>query len=420
MYNGGGPPCSKCHGTGIKLGKGTPCKCGAGANVGQFIGRGANGYGEQHFAPAPYGAPPPAQYGYAPPPPAFIAPPPPVYGAPPVAGGYPAPGAYPPPVAGGYPPAAAYPPPVMGTPVQPPAYGAPPGVPPTAPAPAYPMAPPVARELPPPAVGQKKALLVGINYFGTRMSLQGCINDTKYLKYCLMKNFGFPESNILTLTEEERDPLRKPTRHNMLQAMHWLVMNAQPGDSLVFQFSGHGSQVRDYTGDETDGYDEVLIPLDYDSYRKRGHITDDEVNAYLVNPLPPGVRLHAIIDACHSGTAMDLPYRVLGMDRQGRMAWQDEGTASRKYKGTRGGAAYCFSGCGDDDVSADTSALSKVASTGAMTYCFVEAVEKHKNHTYNSLLAGMRAALTTGRRFFTQVPQLSSSHLFDLNVPFYL
>ena len=38
-------------------------------------------------------------------------------------------------------------------------------------------------------------------------------------------------------------------------------------------------------------------------------IVDDELNRLLVNPLPPGVRLHAIIDACHSGTALDLEYR---------------------------------------------------------------------------------------------------------------
>lgn len=28
----------------------------------------------------------------------------------------------------------------------------------------------------------------------------------------------------------------------------------------------------------------------------------------MVSPLPPGVRLTAIFDSCHSGTALDLPY----------------------------------------------------------------------------------------------------------------
>ena len=37
---------------------------------------------------------------------------------------------------------------------------------------------------------------------------------------------------------------------------------------------------------------------------------DDDLNRLLVNPLPPGVRLHAIIDACHSGSVLDLEYRA--------------------------------------------------------------------------------------------------------------
>lgn len=35
-----------------------------------------------------------------------------------------------------------------------------------------------------------------------------------------------------------------------------------------------------------------------------GQIIDDDLNRLLVNPLPPGVRLHAIIDACHSGSVL--------------------------------------------------------------------------------------------------------------------
>ncbi len=41
-----------------------------------------------------------------------------------------------------------------------------------------------------------------------------------------------------------------------------------------------------------------------------GQIVDDELNQLLVNPLRPGVRLHCIIDACHSGSVLDLEYRA--------------------------------------------------------------------------------------------------------------
>lgn len=58
-------------------------------------------------------------------------------------------------------------------------------------------------------------------------------------------------------------------------------------------------------GDEPDGYDEVIYPVDF---RQHGHITDDEMHRIMVQPLCAGVRLTAIFDSCHSGTALDLPY----------------------------------------------------------------------------------------------------------------
>lgn len=64
---------------------------------------------------------------------------------------------------------------------------------------------------------------------------------------------------------------------------------------------------------------ETILPTDH---RNAGQIVDDELNRALVNPVPPGVRLHAIIDACHSGTALDLPYRC--QHNYGMVQWQQE------------------------------------------------------------------------------------------------
>jgi uncharacterized caspase-like protein len=105
--------------------------------------------------------------------------------------------------------------------------------------------------------------------------------------------------------EDQVDPLRHPTKHNMRMAMHWLVSGCQPGDSLFFHFSGHGSQQRNLNGSEVDGMDETILPVDFQT---QGMIVDDEINMALVRPLPPGVRLHAVVDACHSGTVLDLPF----------------------------------------------------------------------------------------------------------------
>jgi hypothetical protein len=53
--------------------------------------------------------------------------------------------------------------------------------------------------------------------------------------------------------------------------------------------------------------DETILPTDH---KKAGQIVDDELNALLVRPLAQGVTLHALMDCCHSGTVLDLPYRV--------------------------------------------------------------------------------------------------------------
>ncbi|GAA0162565.1 hypothetical protein LIER_39434 [Lithospermum erythrorhizon] len=242
---------------------------------------------------------------------------------------------------------------------------------------------------PPNPHGRKKAVIVGISYRYSRHELKGCINDAKCMKFMLMNKFHFPEASILMLTEEETDPYRIPSIHNMRMALFWLVQGVQPGDSLVFHYSGHGSRQRNFSGDEVDGYDETLCPLDFET---QGMIIDDEINATLVRPLPPGARLHSIIDACHSGTVLDLPY-LCRMNRTGQYVWEDHRPRSGAWTGSSGGEAFSFSGCDDDQTSADTSALSKITSTGAMTFCFIQAIERGHGATYGSVLTAMRNAI---------------------------
>lgn len=69
--------------------------------------------------------------------------------------------------------------------------------------------------------------------------------------------------------------------------------------------TGHGGQIEDQDGDEDDGYDECIYPLDHE---QAGSIRDDQIHDLVVRPLGQGVRLTAIFDSCHSATVMDLPY----------------------------------------------------------------------------------------------------------------
>jgi hypothetical protein len=123
--------------------------------------------------------------------------------------------------------------------------------------------------------GRRKALLIGINYFGQKGQLRGCINDVKNMSNYLNENFGYAREDMVILTDDQQNPMSQPTKANLLRAMHWLVKDAKPNDSLFFHFSGHGGQTPDLDGDEEDGYDECIYPVDF---RQAGHIVDDQMH----------------------------------------------------------------------------------------------------------------------------------------------
>eukprot|EP01062_Namystynia_karyoxenos_P074933 TRINITY_DN72007_c0_g1_i1.p2 TRINITY_DN72007_c0_g1~~TRINITY_DN72007_c0_g1_i1.p2 ORF type:complete len:395 (+),score=126.00 TRINITY_DN72007_c0_g1_i1:86-1186(+) len=170
--------------------------------------------------------------------------------------------------------------------------------------------------------GTHKALLIGINYVRHSSGrLSGCINDVLSMKeYIEGEGFEECEDTMRILIDDPDDeyaqdrisiPTDLPTRDNILDGVRWLVEDAQPGDVLFVHYSGHGSQMRDTTGDEEDGKDETLCP---DDYNTAGMIIDDTLFQELVAPLPPGVRLICLMDCCHSGTILDLPFQFAASD----------------------------------------------------------------------------------------------------------
>jgi len=308
--------------------------------------------------------------------------------------------------------------------------------------------------------GRRKALLVGINYRGTTSELRGCINDVNNMhRFLLERGFLDSPETMLLLKDDEYDQSKSPTRANMLAGMKWLVSNAAPGDSLFFHYSGHGGQVADEDGDEDDGMDETILPVDFNT---AGQITDDLMHDVMVKPLPPGCRLTAIFDSCHSGTALDLPYiydtsgQIEGphtTTRIGRMYEQGAGTDAlnlglsimsgnivgtiqsgihlfhgfkqskmKKKLPTQGvlasktapGDVVMFSGCRDDQTSMDAKIGGEA--TGAMSFAFQKAVHEYGHTTsYQEMLKHMRATM---KGQFKQVVQLSSSHPMDMHQQF--
>lgn len=143
----------------------------------------------------------------------------------------------------------------------------------------------------------RKALLVGINDYKGVGDLRGCVNDVLDMHFSLRSLFNFKTRDIRVLTDS------RATKDNILHRLKWLVKGAKRGDFLVFDFSGHGSQIRDRNGDEElgDGLDELICPYDMDW--DGTYIIDDDLNK-IFKGVPEGVLLEVFLDCCHSGTGL--------------------------------------------------------------------------------------------------------------------
>ncbi|KAM0237799.1 hypothetical protein ACHAP5_008923 [Fusarium lateritium] len=294
--------------------------------------------------------------------------------------------------------------------------------------------------------GRRKALLIGINYFNQNGELRGCVNDVHNVSAFLVERYGYKREDMVILTDDQSNPVMIPTRENIIRAMGWLVSNAQPNDALFLHYSGHGGQVEDVDGDEDDGYDECIYPVDH---TEAGPIVDDEIHYRVVKPLGQGVRLTAIFDSCHSATVMDLPYvystkGVLKEPNLAREAASGIFDAFKAYSSGdmagaagsifsfaktafRGDDAYVktketrtspadvimWSGSKDDQTSADATINAKA--TGAMSWAFISAIKANPKQSYVELLNSVRDILETK---YTQKPQLSSSHPIDTDLLF--
>ena len=175
--------------------------------------------------------------------------------------------------------------------------------------------------------GHRRAILIGINYTGQKGALSGCHGDVFNMYNYIQDYHGFQDEDITVLIDDEDHA--RPTKAAMLHAYRDIVQKSQPGDAIFLQFSGHGTKVKDLNGDEDDGFDEALLPVDF---RTAGLIIDDELHEIIVKGLPPGVHVVALVsslfvrsyassveyfpltlvrtqfDCCHSGTVLDLPY----------------------------------------------------------------------------------------------------------------
>jgi hypothetical protein len=237
--------------------------------------------------------------------------------------------------------------------------------------------------------GVRRALCVGIDEYRDQ-PLEGCVNDSNAWGRVLT-SAGFTVAYLHN---------KQATNRRILQALHDLIDEARAGDVLVFQYAGHGTQIPDNNGDETDGFDEAFVPVDY---HKGELLLRDDVVANALDLLPQGVTLTLFMDCCHCGTnsrfaprvraresATDrvrfMPPEYLGLARRPRV-----GRGQRRALPSSAPGVIHFAACRDDEYAWESRGQGDF--TAAATAFLADAITRaDTNETFIKQVAKIVAA----------------------------
>ena len=147
---------------------------------------------------------------------------------------------------------------------------------------------------------EQHAILVGVwDYENPNLQLEAPPNDLKLMEAVLSAH-GVAQGQMHILTNPNKAQIQRKFRE--------LSRHLTPSDSLLFYFSGHGTQIIDklgtFPGDEAKGRypdrnDEALLPVDANLASPETYLLDDELNI-LLQELPTR-QVSCIIDTCYSG-----------------------------------------------------------------------------------------------------------------------
>lgn len=141
------------------------------------------------------------------------------------------------------------------------------------------------------------ALVVGVDEYPNDVSLDGAVKDAEDVARAL-QGAGVARIAKFINAEARKADIRK--------AWDGLLAEAVEGDTLVFTYAGHGSQMPQIVdGDEEDGLDEFLQLPGFDRNRAEETsseiIVDNELNEWLKLAEGKGLRVLFVSDSCHSG-----------------------------------------------------------------------------------------------------------------------
>lgn len=240
----------------------------------------------------------------------------------------------------------------------------------------------------------KRALLIGLNYSAIPSArLFGCINDIVNVRNALIDAYGYKPADIVMLRDDSQVAI--PTKANILSQLAAIIGKSTASDEIWIHYSGHGTQVRDTNGDETDGADEAIVPLDFQT---AGFILDDDLFTILKSAKCPTI---VFSDSCHSGSICDLQFTVNYVS----------GSFSRSVSSNKVIAnpnVIVMSGCRDAQTSADAYSDLEKLPVGAFTDSLLESL-RSLNHTTDIMTLYNATCARLIKVGYSQIPVLSSS-----------
>jgi len=247
----------------------------------------------------------------------------------------------------------------------------------------------------------KKALLVGCNYYNTPNQLSGCIEDIIHMRNLLINVYGYNSSDIILLHDSTDSNIIKsdglPTYSNIVNGLIALVKASSSSSEIWFHYSGHGTYIKDTNGDETDGRDECIVPIDYD---KSGFIVDDTIFSIIKN-INKACLAILLFDSCFSGSVCDLPYLFTSYPTYYKWTKTNNVIVPNKQ-------IYMFSGCKDNQTSSDVYDDSTKKNYGAFTQTFIDCLAS-KGYSANLFTLHRDMCISLKSNGFTQIPLLSST-----------
>lgn len=139
---------------------------------------------------------------------------------------------------------------------------------------------------------------MGISHYDTALTgyqwnnING-VEDVNLLS-SILKQQGFAITSVID---------EQATYQTIITKLIDFISKTKKGDVIYLHFSTHGQPVEDLDGDEEDGWDEAIVPIDaYKLYKKgqyegKNHLLDDQLNKYVKKT--QGENRYHRIPLCH-------------------------------------------------------------------------------------------------------------------------